>query len=507
MKTKCQDAFGSFPEIYNELPQLKTDKIVKWLRDKIFTERYLFYNKEKQQAICSNCGAVEMPEDVKHNSPGTCPKCGAAVAYKSMGIGRGRLENRVRVLIFQRRGKSVYATLNMIYADYQDYTVQFYKDCEAVYKFNKKEQQGYYTEYGWYYGGRWSGFTNIRVPYRTGTWKDADVVLYAENIQAAFKGTDLKYCQLPEQAGEWSPSDFLKLVDLNAKFESVEKIHKVGLREIIESKVNGQSGSAGVRWKKNNLKDILGIPLSEIPVIREAKFTMYNLLVYKTAKKLNLNILPDQIEKYDYIDILGFKQYQGEGRKLFSYLNHQLKMNKSTYYRFSTILKDYKDYLMECEKLELDLKDKTITFPRSLHRAHARTSAQVQAQASRIEQERIAKVAARMKECNFNDGDLLIRIAESADEIILEGKLQHHCVGGYVKKVADGLTNIFFVRKAGSPDEPYYTLELDKSKKIVQCRGKLNCGMTEEVALFIDKWHQEVVLGKKSKPKKQSKVA
>lgn len=509
MEEKFQNYFSDFPAIYKELPALKTEPIIKWLKNEIFKERYLFYSKEKNQAICSNCGEVEMPPDVKHNGSGTCPKCKKPVKYKSMGIGKGKLEGKARILIFQRKGKSVYATLNMIYADYKNCTVELLKDCEAVYKFNRQEQTGYYTTYSWYYGaGYWNQLTNIRVPHRNGIWTDAPVELYKANLKDAFKKTDLQYCQLAEQADEWYTGSFLKLVDLNAKFESIEKIHKVGLKNIIESKVMDRAGSAAVRWKKTNLKEILGIPISEIPKIREAAFTMYNLQVYKAAKKQNLNFTPEQSKKYEYADIQSFKEYESsEKRKLLKYLNHQLKIDSSKYYKFSSVLKDYQDYLIECEKLELDLKDKIIRFPKSLNEAHARTSAQIKAEANKIQQERIKKIAAKMRELNFREGDLQIRVAESAEEIILEGKLQGHCVGGYVGRVADGQTNIFFVRQIASPDTPYYTLELNKSKKLVQCRGIGNCNMTDEVKDFVDKWHQEVVMGKKPKSKKQSKVA
>lgn len=39
------------------------------------------------------------------------------------------------------------------------------------------------------------------------------------------------------------------------------------------------------------------------------------------------------------------------------------------------------------------------------------------------------------------------------EEIIREGKNQHHCVGSYVDKVADRNSNIFFIRKAGEIDK------------------------------------------------------
>jgi hypothetical protein len=59
-------------------------------------------------------------------------------------------------------------------------------------------------------------------------------------------------------------------------------------------------------------------------------------------------------------------------------------------------------------------------------------------------------------------------------ELKAEGKALHHCVGTYAERVANGSTNIFFIRKAEQPDTPYYTLEIGQNGSIVQCRGNKN---------------------------------
>lgn len=502
MNELYQREFSAPPKIYEELPRLKSAPVIKWLKKEVFAERYLFCNKVTGEAVCSNCGNVDMPQDVKHNSQGVCLKCGAKVQYKSWQKGRKKLEKHARILIFQRKGKSVYATTNFIYANYSKGQVELHKEIDGVFKFNRKEQEGWQTNYSHFYGGCWERQKNIRVPYRTGRWLDVPVYTYTGNIEKVFHGTDLQYCQLAEQAKNLCSELFLKLVDLNAKYESVEKIHKVGLDAIIESKLVGGYGSGAVKWKKAELKDILGITKPEIAQAREQKATMYDLEIYKKMKKIGIKTDFKEAAKMDNRAIRHLyiaEKYNLTPIKVYKYLKKQSE-NEKTYVGW--LIGDYVDYIKECEKLELDLTNKTILLPKKLIAAHARTSAQIEVIANKEEQEKVIQNANRMKYLNFQSGNLLIRVAETAKEIITEGKLMEHCVGGYVGRVAKGSTNIFFVRRLTQPQEPYYTLELERKGteyRMKQCRGKENCNMTEEVEMFVNKWMEEVVNRRKNR--------
>ena len=81
----------------------------------------------------------------------------------------------------------------------------------------------------------------------------------------------------------------------------------------------------------------------------------------------------------------------------------------------------------------------------------------------------------------------MIRPAKSTNELMKEGKELCHCVASYAKSVAQGTTNILFIRKIDEPDKPFYTLEF-KSGKILQNRGYKNKLQTPEVLAFEAKW-------------------
>jgi hypothetical protein len=69
----------------------------------------------------------------------------------------------------------------------------------------------------------------------------------------------------------------------------------------------------------------------------------------------------------------------------------------------------------------------------------------------------------------FSDGNISIRVLESVQEIIAEGKAMHHCVGGYYSK-EDSL-----ILSATIDGERIETIEVSISKlKVIQCRGVCN---------------------------------
>ena len=99
----------------------------------------------------------------------------------------------------------------------------------------------------------------------------------------------------------------------------------------------------------------------------------------------------------------------------------------------------------------------------------------------------------------FESDGLIIRGAKTATELRDESAALGHCVRTYVDKVCRGDCAILFIRKSEAPEEPYYTLEINKDGKVVQCRGQKNCSMTEEVKAFVELWQQSVMKQKKTK--------
>lgn len=78
------------------------------------------------------------------------------------------------------------------------------------------------------------------------------------------------------------------------------------------------------------------------------------------------------------------------------------------------------------------------------------------------------------KKYYFEDEVYLIRPARSAEEIVIEGRILHHCVGGdgYLRKHDSGETYILMLRLKSDPEIPYITIEIGaRNDTVIQWYG------------------------------------
>ena len=200
-------------------------------------------------------------------------------------------------------------------------------------------------------------------------------------------------------------------------------------------------------------------------------------------------------------------------KKAYNYIEKQKEKGEYGGLGFA-IRTHYADYLNMREALGYDMTNTVFLFPRDLKEQH---DAMVDEKERRENEkyikemtEKYPKIAKRAgtlnKKWGYKDGKYLVRAANSAEEIIIEGRTQHHCVGteqnGYLKKHNDGTSAIYFMRKVDKPDKPFVTIEF--------CNGTVNQWYgkndkknidgvldEEEVDQWINKWLK--VKGKKMK--------
>ena len=142
----------------------------------------------------------------------------------------------------------------------------------------------------------------------------------------------------------------------------------------------------------------------------------------------------------------------------------------------------YVDYLTMRQALGYDMTNTVYLQPRNLREAH---TAMIAEQNQKEVDKRMTEVAIRFPNIRINyrklrreyfweDEAFLIRPARSAEEIVTEGRLLHHCVGGdnYLRKHNEGESYILFLRQQEAPEIPYITVEIDaKQHRIRQWYG------------------------------------
>ena len=154
-------------------------------------------------------------------------------------------------------------------------------------------------------------------------------------------------------------------------------------------------------------------------------------------------------------------------------------------------------------KLNWNLDDHQVLFPKDLTAAHQRSLEQVKYEASKEADRKFQKTREKALWQEWEQGDLLIRWPLTGDEIIREGQALHHCVGGYVQRAADGVTTILFIRRKEDPDTPFFTLEWS-GERVVQCKGTKNNDYRNvaEVEDFVSAWVNHIKRAKRNKKEK-----
>ena len=138
--------------------------------------------------------------------------------------------------------------------------------------------------------------------------------------------------------------------------------------------------------------------------------------------------------------------------------------------------RDWLDYLNECQQLLYDLTVFAVSMPKHFHDAHQRTMQIMQVEADKKAEKLMKESNQKRTSLPFIDEKMGLKIVvpQSIDEIIAEGRVLSHCVGGYAERHAKGKLHILFLRKLNAPNVPYYTMEVSTEGKIIQCRGYKN---------------------------------
>lgn len=145
-------------------------------------------------------------------------------------------------------------------------------------------------------------------------------------------------------------------------------------------------------------------------------------------------------------------------------------------------LREYADYLRERDAAGDDMTNTVVLRPRDLHETYTRVRIEAQQRRDKDYMDKvcekypdIGKRSLRIpKKYTWHYAGLMIRPAESAREIVMEGRILHHCVGSehqrYLKNYNDGKAWIMLIRRESEPDKPYVTVEL-KNNVIQQWYG------------------------------------
>lgn len=528
MKKRSMEERGELmDEDYRLCPEALPEGLINYIRREVLPkDRVIIYKRGNVNGICTVCGTQvrAMGRRFTQSAYATCPNCGARVSCvleDGCAFAANYIENIVAV---QKGtdGKTVFFRQWLLRRDHtarwehiEDFlqeTVRYAIRGNKTAKWQKQGKYTYYMRTERYELDEWSRWSDNRI-------YDGGYYFYTGGIEEALSGTAMQYADLEgylEESGHnRNPIYFL---EYHAKYPVIEFLWKAGYRNIVHNRIFGMSkeNRNAIRWEQKKLRACFKFPLRILKLMPPEEWSLNDIQrVNDLWERYGGKITDTEIRLVleSKVDIQLWSRataYASVGRIL-KYIQKQTEKRKGENPDRRNVSKDesariYRDYLQECEQLHLDLHDKEILFPKDLTAAHNRTMEQVKFERNKVDQEKFQKAVEKLEKFAWSEGEFFIRPAREQMELMAEGKTLHHCVGGYIKRMAEGETAIFFLRKASEPDKPFYTLELQK-KRVIQCRTEHNASYDRnpDVKNFVDMWMEKVV--KKGGNKKAKEAA
>lgn len=151
----------------------------------------------------------------------------------------------------------------------------------------------------------------------------------------------------------------------------------------------------------------------------------------------------------------------------------------------------FADYLRMASRLGYNLNSKNILYPSSLKKEHDIATFSYNAIKEEMDLKEFQESVNSYKRLEYEEekkDGLMVIAPEKPEDVIGEGKSLHHCVASYVSRVKDRRSQIMFIRHKETPDESYYTVEINTDEVIIQVRGLQNQLPGNDVKKFISEW-------------------
>lgn len=482
-------------------------------------KHFLYYKKHgcRADVACSKCGGVsngrwksgisyesqfqKWVEEPREGQTGHCPMCGAAGEYKCQGKVKNE-HSEINYLFLGQKYKDTGFVMRYIEVSKTWHLDQVCGDngpemsgayeeisgieiARAYYLPDKKTQIDYHKHNPYAGADFWddcnlSGLGNITI-------REAAVLPETyENME----GTMFQYSAMKEYSRtvyRYNPIDYLNRYK---ETPQLEMIVKMGLAGVARSLVKSMYGIvANIEAKSPEL--FLGIRKQRVRQLIEKNGDLNILEAMQMEQRMGAEWTDEQMEH-----IAEAHLRRGQIETATAYMSLQQLLNRIKKYagaewgtgcgsaeqRLRNVANTYIDYLNMRIALGYDLHNTVYQQPRDLGAAHEKM---VMESSKKEADKRLNEVKERYpvirkqyrklrNQYFWEDENLLIRPARSAEEIVTEGRILHHCVGGdnYLGKHNRGETYILMIRQQSNPEIPYITVEMDgKRDRIIQWYG------------------------------------
>ena len=485
-----------------------------YIRKNCARNSYIIFSEKLHTAACTTCGGEFDYEDLgmwfKHmrdqrkGAPGVkCPLCGREGIPKNARYGRKSLRDEGRIIWFRKKGRTTFMEMDDFVIDYNTVHPAIWIAPLQQIRLRKDQQTRWDYVEGWWSPAHWEEYKTIRVRHphtqMYGGRKEHTHIMWDT---VGEMGTDLQYADTSPI--RWSRNlfdeyeDAQKLIGYLSDFlkhPSIELLEKAGFETLVKQRAAGMTTKA-INIRGTSLRKILKLNGAEVRYLQGIDPSMGFMEDIGSIRKYWPACRIEDIEDVEKIFPRFIQDRKKETIERNARWDKALKMlieNNRMHLHSGRImyLTDYADYLGWVEEMGIR-KDKRVIYPKDFQKAHDELMGKRMLEKEKYENANFWRwelTITKMKEAYIADGIMIIP-AGSPQDLRNESSVLNHCVRTYVERVAQGETAILFIRRVEEPEKPWFTLELSRDGRIVQCRGMYNCDYPDEVARFIKKWKQ-----------------
>ena len=508
-KLKFRREQEEIQEVMQIVPKKPKD-FDKWMEDNAIPEsRYIYYTYPSNQGYCTHCKKEVAITGQKHNKRGTCPNCRSTVIYKAVKKAAVVHDEGVGFLLNRHNDGFVLRAFVICksYEDYKQPRVRISEiQREILYPWMSKEQAYSSEGYGESGAPLWKKGEYVQNKYWW-AWTPRDGRLYYKNLDQVLDESKLKYIPMKEMIKNNKQRNTYpsRMLSAMAEFPMMEYFVKMKMYkfiyEFIEDGSFGNSSYSSDIVDRNAKKpwDALGITKSDFKKFVEMDGGIKELRVLKRTSLHNVDMTIEQIKEF---------VERGYDLAVISEMNLATPHKVLRYLRENEEIENvsvlYKDYLNMMREQGYTFERESEVFPRELVRKHDEL---VELRNKEKNKNRIKEALRDYPEIKerfrvyssiyqFEANGYVICVPRDAADIVREGQVLHHCVGGnnYLSKHSRGESVILFLRKKDHPKKRYYTLEV-QGQEVRQAYGAHDKKPNwEEVSEVIEEFKRNVLL-------------
>lgn len=495
-----------------------------WMRREAADKYFIIYEAKRKQdeGWCSSCRRFVPVVEPRHNKAGKCPKCGKDITFKAAGRIRTLSTGWYRAQCIQKIPGGIVVRE---FKQYQYYRDADYTDPHVATNETKRVlvmDDGTVRRYVYdLYKNKEHRFVPDKYGY---TRYHSAARLYPGNI-AALKKTALKTSSIDLWLGREEkalPCGTAEFLAAEKEKTAVEKLARIGMFRLAEELlyIHYQDEREMIDQEATALARTLKIDKARLKRLKDMDGGIAHLKWLQYEKAANKAWPDGMIKEFGDEDIeardLGFLPLPLKYVGIWKYMRRQQALVGGGLER---VRRTWKDYLDMAEKAKMDVENERIWKPKDLKAAHNEAvlllqKGEMEKEAAKLEKkwDKVNGILPKLKKFEYSDEYFAVLAPGSILDIVKEGRTLKHCVHTcdfYFDRIQKDETYLFFLRRAGQEDVPWYTLEVEAGGNIRQKRttGDNQNKDFEEAVPFLRKWQEYFVKKLTEEEKKIGKKA